>query len=439
MTIPNEEHKKPASDVFFMRMGYAVIAVVFGGLIFWSVVAPIEGAVTAGGQIVVEGNRKVVQHLEGGTVRQIYIRDGMTVREGDSLVKLDDTVPKANLSLVDGQLAELYARRARLSAERDGLAVINSADGVDDVLKMAAFQDKMHGQRSLFEARASTIRTQISLLNERIVQQNERISGLRVQIRSLNSQIAIITKEINSLRDLLIDGLVTRNRFNELEREAERLSGERGALTASVAEAQSIISEARLEIERLSETRREEAITELREVEGSISELEERRIAADDAFKRTMINAPKAGRVLNLSVHTVGGVIAPGAPLMEIVPEATNLQVSAKISPQDVDKVQSGQSTLVRFSAFGSRRTPETEGNVKTISADSIIDETTGAPYYLVIIELPAGEQLQRVLRGNLLLPGMPVETFIKTGKRPAVSYLLKPLLDSFARSMREE
>ncbi|MEL7017046.1 MAG: HlyD family type I secretion periplasmic adaptor subunit [Pseudomonadota bacterium] len=437
--MQKNEPRKPASDAFYMRLGYSVIALVFGGLIFWSVVAPIDGAVAAGGQIVVEGNRKAVQHLEGGTVADLRVREGKQVNKDDILVRLDDTVQKANLSLVDGQLAELYARRARLAAERDGLESIMAPDGVAAVLAMSLFEEKIRGQRNLFEARASTVRTQISLLEERVVQQRERIAGLRVQIRSLNSQIAIITKEIDSLRDLLADGLVTRNRFNELERESERLTGERGALSAGVAEAQSVISEARLEIARLSETRREEAIAELREVEGSISELEERRIAAADAYERTLIRAPEAGRVLGLSVHTVGGVIAPGAPLMEIVPEATSLQVSAKIAPQDVDKVQSGQSTLVRFSAFGSRRTPETQGNVKTISADSIVDEITGAPYYLVIIDLPPSEQLQDVLRGNLLLPGMPVETFIKTGKRPAISYLLKPLLDSFARSMREE
>lgn len=437
--MQNEEHKEPASDAFFLRLGYSVIAIVFGGLIFWSVVAPIDGAVTAGGQIVVEGNRKVVQHLEGGTIADILVREGSQVGSGDVIVKLVDKVPKANLALVDGQLAELYARRARLAAERDGFDVMEQPSGVEDVLQMPAFSKNIAGQKRLFEQRASTVRVQVSLLKERIVQQNERISGLRVQIRSLNSQIAIITNEIGSLRDLLADGLVTRNRFNELEREAERLSGERGALTAAVAEAQSVISEAKLEVERLTETRREEAITELREVEGSISELEERRIAAADGLERTFIRASIAGRVLGLSVHTIGGVIAPGEPLMEIVPEATNLQVSARISPQDVDKVQSGQATLVRFSAFGSRRTPETQGNVKTISADAIIDETTGAPYYLVIVELPPSEQLQQILRGNLLLPGMPVETFIKTGKRPAISYLLKPLLDSFARSMREE
>lgn len=437
--MQNEEHKKPASPEFYMRFGFGVIALVFGGLIIWSIFAPIEGAVTAGGQVVVEGNRKSVQHLEGGTVSDILVREGQQVRAGDVIVRLDDTVPKANLALVDGQLAELYARRVRLETERDGDEAMSKPHGLDDIMEMPEFQGKMTGQENLFKARATTVKTQVSLLKERVVQQDERISGLRVQIRSLSSQLQIIGNELTDVRELVREGFATQVRLNQLDRERESLEGERGALLAAVAESQSVISEAKLEIERLMETRREEAIAELREVEGSIAELEERRIAAADALERTRIRAPNAGLVLGLSVHTVGGVIAPGAPLMEIVPEATDLQVSARISPQDVDKVQTGQSTLVRFSAFGSRRTPETDGTVKTISADSITDEATGIPYYLVIIELPGGQDLQDVLQGNALVPGMPVETFIRTGQRPAISYLLKPLLDSFARSMRED
>ncbi len=436
--MQNEEHKKPASANYFMKFGAIVILTVFGGLIFWSLVAPIEGAVTAPGQVVVEGNRKAVQHLEGGSVSDILVREGAKVEKGDIIVRLDDTVPKANLSLVDGQLAELYARRARLVAERDNKTMI-AARGLEPVLGMPTFQEKYQGQQNLFDARAQTAETQISLLNENITQSKERISGLRVQISSHNNQIKIINKELEGVRDLFNQGFAPRTRLNELERASESLNGERGSLRASVAESESVISEARLEIERLTETRREEAITELREVEGSIAELEERRIAAADGLERTRIRAPNGGRVLNLSVHTVGGVIGPGAPLMEIVPEGTDLLVSARISPQDVDKLQAGQSTLVRFSGFGSRRTPETDGTVRTISADAIIDEVTGAPYYLVMIDLPVGEELSRILRGKILVPGMPVETFIRTGKQPAISYLLKPLMDSFARSMREE
>jgi len=437
--MQNDEPKKPAGADFFMKFGVAVVLAVFGGLAIWSVVAPIEGAVTAGGQVVVEGNRKAVQHLTGGTVAELLVRDGALVRRDDVVIRLDDTNERADLDAIDGQLAELYARRARLAAERDNLSSVMEPSGVRAVLERASFKAKLTGQTNLFEARRTTTKTQISLLEERIVQTRERIAGLRVQIKSLSSQIAIIEDELSGVRDLFAEGFASKVRLNELERASERLSGERGQLRASLAESESVISEAKLEINRLQETRREEAITELREVETRIAELEERRIKAADAFERTLIRAPYGGRVLSLAVHTEGAVIGPGEQLMEIVPEATNLLVQAKIAPQDVDKVQAGQSTLIRFSAFGSRRTPETDGIVKTVSADSIVDEATGIPYYLVMVELPSGERLQEVLRGNLLMPGMPVETFIRTGKRPAISYLLKPLMDSFARSMREE
>jgi hypothetical protein len=234
-------------------------------------------------------------------------------------------------------------------------------------------------------------------------------------------------------------GYAPKTHVRELERESKRLEGEGGALRAGVAEAQSIVAEARLEIERSEETSREDALAELRDVEVSVAELEERRVAAMDALRRTEIRAPYAGRVLGLAVHTVGGVIAPGAALMEIVPGGDRLQVAAQVAPQDIDKVRAGQETLVRFSAFGSRRTPEAQGIVKTVSADSLVDEAIGAPYYLVIVEIPEGEALSSLLGGAALAPGMPVETFIRTGSKPAISYLLKPLADAMSRSMREE
>lgn len=220
---------------------------------------------------------------------------------------------------------------------------------------------------------------------------------------------------------------------------SKRLGGESGALQASVAEAQSLVAEAKLEIARLHETAREEAISELRDVEVTIAELEEKRITALDALRRTEIRAPQGGRVISLAVHTVGGVIAPGAPLMEIVPAGDRLQVAARVAPQDVDKVRTGQETLVRFSAFGSRRTPEATGSVRTVSADSMTDRTTGAPYYLVVVDIPGREQMDAVLSGQKLIPGMPVEAFIRTGSRSPASYLLKPLADAMARSLREE
>tara|TARA_R110002051_G_scaffold32562_3_gene73464 strand:+ start:34183 stop:35517 length:1335 start_codon:yes stop_codon:yes gene_type:complete len=435
----SQSHQPPASAEVYIRLGVFVIAAVFGGLALWSVLAPIHGAIVAPGQIVVESNRKAVQHLEGGVVSDILVEEGDLVTAGDIVVRLEDVTQRADLALIDGQLTELYARRARLEAERDGAPMIADPRGIAEVIGLAGFHAKTAGQKQLFDARRTTRDTQSDLLQERIVQQNERIAGLNAQIDSLQKQRRLIEDELEGIRDLNKRGYATINRVRELERESTRLAGERGALRASVAEAQSIIAEAKLEIERLNETGREDAISELRDAEVSIADLEERRVAAADALRRTEIRAPYSGRVLGLSIHTVGGVIAPGAPIMEIVPDSDRLMVAARIAPGDVDKVQAGQETLVRFSAFGSRRTPEVNGRVKTVSADSLLDDRLGAPYYLVLVEIPEHEALDSILQGAELAPGMPVEAFIRTGSKPAITYLLKPLSDSMSRSMREE
>ena len=429
----------PASQKLYDRIGFGAVLAVFGGLTLWSISAPIDGAVIAGGQVVVESNRKTVQHLEGGVVGTIEVREGDLVQEGDVVARLDDTVQQANTSLIDSQLTELYARRARLEAERDRSESMGASRGVDDVLQSPAFAVTLAGQSQLFEARRTTRKTQISLLDERVTQQNERIGGLNAQITSMRAQLRLINEELGSVEELHAQGYAPKTRLMELQRESKRLGGERGALSAGVAEALSVISEAKLEIERLRETGREEAITELRDAEVTIAELEERRITAIDALRRTEIRAPQSGRVLALSIHTIGGVVAPGAPLMEIVPDGDRLQVAARVAPQDVDKVRPGQETLVRFSAFGSRRTPEALGDVRTVSADAMMDQGTGLQYFLVVVDIPEDQALDDLLSGERLVPGMPVEAFIQTGSQPAINYLLKPLTDSFARSLKEE
>ncbi len=424
---------------YYRRFGYGVIAAIFGGLILWSILAPIEGAVIAAGQVTVESNRKMVQHLEGGVVKEILVREGQNVAAGDVLLRLDDTVSRANVALLDAQLREFYARRARLIAERDGLDELAPVEGIDAVLEQAAFASKVDGQRQLFEARRVTRKTQISLLEEKVVQQNERINGLKAQINSHAAQSKLIRAELKGVRELNEQGFAPLTRVRALERERERLDGQAGSLAASIAEAESIISEARLEISRLEETTREEAIKELRDVEVSVSQLEERRIAAADQLERTVIRAPQAGHVLGLAAHTIGGVIAPGNPIMEIVPEGDKLQIAARVSPQDIDKVAAGQEAMIRFTAFSMQRTPIAYGVVSNISADSIVDQTTGIPYFLALIALPEDEELLTVLNGQALSPGMPAETYIRTGRRSAISYFLKPLTDALSRSMREE
>ena len=437
--MQNIVHKKPASAWFFMKLSLVVIGVVFGGLVLWSVLAPIQGAVIAPGQITVEGHRKVVQHLEGGTVSEILVREGQSVKQGDIVVRLESKVSRSNLSIIDNRLAELYARRARLIAERDDLLVIPQVSGIEDVMALAAIESKMAGQRNLFIARADTVKTQTALLEQSVARQNERIAGLDNQVQSIDSQIQIVNGQLQDVKKLLIDGFAPKDRAKELEYQSASLAGERSSVLAQRAESLSMISAARLENVRLEELRREEAITELREVVGSITELEDQRISAKDNLVRKEIKAPVDGKVLNLSVHTQGGVIDPGQPLMEIVPDGAGLFINARIALRDIDKIQAGQSTLVRFTGFGTRSTPEADGKVRTVSADSIVDQVTGTAFYMVMIDLPATHELLNKLGAKVIVPGMPVETFIRTEKRSAISFLLKPLSDSVSRSLREE
>lgn len=430
---------QPASAAAIRGFGVVIIFAVFGGLALWTFVAPIEGAVIAPGQIVVESNRKAVQHMEGGIVAKINVREGELVEAGATLVELDRTVANANMAMIDGQLAQFYARRSRLEAERDGAMKPAPPRGVGDVVASDSFTQNLAGQAELFAAKEDTRATQIALLEERIVQQRERISGLKVQIRALVDQQMLIADELEGVSTLHAEGYAPKTRLRELEREARRLDGESGALRAAVAEAESAISEARLEITRLKTSGREESISELRDVDASIADLEERRVAAADVLSRTEIKAPQGGRVLALNAHTIGGVIAPGSAIMEIVPDGVPLLVAARVSPGDVDKVETGQETLVRFSGLGGRKTPEATGEVKTVSADSLVDEATGVQYYVALIELPGPDDLNRLLGGQRLSPGMPAEAYIRTGSQPAISYLLKPLIDSTARALREE
>ena len=433
------EMPSPPPASAFVRFGLGVVIAIFGGLALWSILAPIDGAIIAPGQVAVESNRKTVQHLEGGVVSEILVRENQLVEQGEVLVRLDSVVTRANLARVESQLAELYARRARLLAARDGKEVLGAPEGAPEVLATAMFRAMLEGQRELFTARAATMARQIELLEERITQQDQRIIGLHAQRTSIVAQLDLIEDELESVRGLYEKGFAPLTRLRALERESERLSGERGALSASLAEADSIITEAQLEIERLKETAREETIAELRDVELSVAELDEMRVTAADALTRGEIKAPQAGRVIGLAVHTVGGVIGAGDPLLEIVPADARLEIVARISPRDVEKVQAGQEAMIRFSSFSARMTPQADGIVRSVSADSLIDQVTGAPYYLVLIDLPDATMLSEVLRGELLVPGMPTETFIKTGKQPAISYLLRPLTDALARSFRED
>jgi HlyD family secretion protein len=414
-----------------------VVLVLVVGVGGWATTAVISGAVVASGSLVVDTNVKKVQHPTGGIVGELRVRDGDRVHAGDIVVRLDETVTRANLAIVSKGLDELMARKARLESERDGWDTIifpaQLVAGASDPERAAV----MDSERKLFKLRKTARGGQKAQLQERITQLGEEIAGLTAQQNSKSKEIALVERELAGVRDLWNKNLVQLNRLTALEREAARLDGERGQLIATAAQAKGKIAETALQILQIDQDLASEVAKELREVDGKIGEFVERKVTAEDQLKRIDIRAPQDGTVFQLAVHTVGGVITAGDPIMLIVPEADNLSVEVKVNPQDIDQLQLNQKAILRFSAFNARTTPEIEGIVTRISADTSTDQRTGQSYYTIRIAMPA-EQLQRL--GDVkLLPGMPVEAFVQTGDRTMLSYLMKPLQDQLVRAFREK
>jgi HlyD family secretion protein len=403
----------------------------------WGATAVISGAVVASGSLVVDSNVKKVQHPTGGIVGELRVRDGDHVHAGDVVVRLDETVTRANLAIVSKGLDELMARKARLEAERDGWETIvfpaQLVSGANDPERAAV----MDSERKLFNLRNTARTGQKAQLRERIAQLQEEITGLTAQQNSKSKEIALVERELAGVRDLWNKNLVQLSRLTALEREAARLDGERGQLVAAAAQAKGKIAETAQQILQIDQDLASEVAKELREVDGKIGEFIERKITAEDQLKRIDIRSPQDGTVFQLAVHTVGGVITAGDPIMLIVPAADNLSVEVKVNPQDIDQLQLNQKATLRFSSFNARSTPEIEGVVTRISADTSTDQRTGQSYYTVRISLPP-EQVQHL--GEVkLLPGMPVEAFVQTGERTMLSYLMKPLHDQVARAFREK
>ena len=396
----------------------------------------LSGAVIAPGLVVVDTNLKKVQHPTGGVVGEINVRDGSRVRAGDIVVKLDETVARANLALVAKALDELAARRDRLEAERDATPLLFSPTIVErliepDVAALVAAEKRVYASRQ--DARAG----QKSQLTERVAQLLEQIDGLSQQASAKAEEIRLIQEELQGVEQLWSKNLVPIYRVTNLRREETRLRGERGQLISSIAQAKGRISETELQIMQIDQDLRSEVSRELREIQAKSAELAERKTAAEDQLKRIDIRAPQNGVVHQLAVHTIGGVIGAGEAIMLVVPESDELIVEAKISLSDVDQVRQGQAVVLRLSAFNQRTTPELKGSVSLAPADQITDQRSGTQYYVVRVSIPVEE---RNRLGDLkLLPGMPVEAFFQTGYRTAMSYLTKPLADQMARAFRQE
>jgi HlyD family secretion protein len=420
-----------------MLAGLAIVIVLGGGVGGWAGTMTLSGALIAQGSVVVDSNVKKVQHPTGGIVGELRVRDGDHVKQGDIVVRLDDTVTRANLAIVTKGLDELSARKARLESERDGAnAVAFPADlvarGSDP--DVAAILD---GERKLFELRKNARAGQKAQLRQRIEQLNEEVRGLKAQRESKEKETKLIEREKDGVYDLWKQKLVPLTKLTELERSAVRLEGEAAQLIAQTAQAAGKVSETELQIIQIDRDLSSEVAKETREIDGKIGEFVERKVTAEDQLKRVDIRAPQDGTVFQSNVHTVGGVITAGDAIMLIVPNADNLTVEAKVNPQDIDQVKVGQTALLRLSAFNQRTTPEIYGTVTRVSADTASDQRTGQTYYTIRIAMPA-EQVA-TLGEVKIVPGMPVEAFVQTGDRTMISYLVKPLQDQLMRMFREK
>jgi HlyD family secretion protein len=433
----SEEQGARRSIRLHLIIGLTVVVVLAGGLGGWASTAQISGALIAPGSVVVESNVKKVQHPTGGVVGELLARDGDLVKAGQVVVRLDDTVTKASLAIVVKTLDGLWARAARLEAEQRGLDKVAFPKMLLDRADDPDVKNIIASETKLFEVRTYGRAGQKAQLRERVTQLNEEIAGLAAQERAKDQEIALVEKELTGVRDLYDKHLVQISRLTTLERDTARLNGERAQYMASRAQAKGKITETELQIIQVDKDMVSEVSKDLRESNDKIGEFVERKVTAEDQLRRTDIRAPQDGMVLQSTVHTVGGVITAGDAIMMIVPQTDDLRVEAKVNPQDIDKLQIGQKTLLRLSAFNQRTTPELNGVVTRVSPDVTTDQRTGQSYYTIRVSMPP-EEVAR-LGDNKLIPGMPVEAFVQTGDRTMLSYLIKPFSDQLMRAFREK
>jgi HlyD family secretion protein len=427
---------------------FCAAAVLVFGLGGWASLTPLAGAVVAPATLVVDSSVKKVQHPTGGIVGEIRVRDGDRVHAGDVLMRLDETVTRANLQITTKQLDQYATREARLLAERDGVDHLLIPAEVAARLAEPGIAAMVADEQRLFESRRIQREGQRGQLLERIAQLGDEVGGIQAQLAAKEKETAFIRDELKGVRDLYRKNLVPLGRVNALERDAARIEGEQGQLQASVAQSRGKIAETRLQILQIDQDLKTEVSKDLREQQAKQAELVERRVTGEDQLRRIEIRSPQDGYVHELAVHTVGGVVTPGEPIMMIVPAGDSLVLEARVQPQDISHVSLGQPAVVRLNAFNMRTTPEVPGQVSFVSPDLARDlavqsgqaqgqSSHEAPAYLARIRLDP-EALHR-LAGLKLVPGMPAEVHLQTGERTALSYLLKPLTEQLGRAFREQ
>ncbi len=424
-----------AGFVSAKRTGLIIAFLVFGVFGVWATTAPIEGASHAQGTVVVRSHKKVVQHLEGGIIGEILVENGDYVRAGDPIVLLDGTQSQAQLEIASAQLIANKALEARLVAERDNLDAIDFPPALRLIDAGAAVE--MQSQTRIFEARLDARTGRTAMLEQRIEQLESRLSGLRAMLESKEDLVVSYREELDEVRALLSDGFSDTTRLRSVERNYATLRGEVAELISNIASTEMQISETRMEIIQNRREFQSEVVSQLGETQSRIKDLQEQRGALQDVVTRKVVRAPDSGVINGMEIHTIGGVIAPGATIAEIVPEGDELIIEARVSPIDIDRVAVGQQASVRFSAFSAQTTPTVSGNVIHVSADAIFDQQTGNSYFMTRIGV---EESELAALGELVLvPGMPAEVFISSGARTLMQYLLKPITGAMARSFIED
>lgn len=417
-----------------MTLGLLALLLLVVGFGTWAVMAQITGAVIASGQIEVDRNRQVIQHPDGGVVAEIVVNEGDTVAEGDLLIRLDASILQSELAVVEGQLFEIMARRGRLDAERDGVDDIS----FDPVLVAAPTgPELMEGQKRLFEARLESTERATEQLDIQRAQIASQLEGIAAQQSALATQSTLLGKELGDQQKLLDQQLVQASRVLALQRDEASLLGRMGELTAAAAQAAERMTEIEIQVLTLATTRREAAITRLRDLQYNELELSERRRTLTRQLDRLDMRAPVSGIVYGLQVFAPRSVIRPADPVMFLIPQDRPLVIATRVRPTDIDQIHLGQDVTLRFSAFDQRRTPELMGTVTLVSADIFQDDATGMSYYQTEVQLNEGE-IARLPEDMILIPGMPVEAFVRTADRSPMDYLLKPLADYFAKAFRE-
>jgi len=430
--------KNPWSAKGPLIFGLLGLLALVGGFGTWSVMTNIAGAVIATGQIEVEQNRQVVQHPDGGVVKEILVQEGDTVAAGAPLIQLDDTLLASQNAITEGQLFELMSRRGRLEAERDDLTEIVFDP---ELVKEAETNDEaaslMAGQQRLFVARLESIEKETEQLEKRRQQIADQITGIKAQQDAMGTQFELIRRELANQQELLDKGLAQVARVLGLQREEASLAGRMGELTAGIAQSEGRVTEIDIEILKLGTRKREDAITRLRDLQYRELELVEQRRSQLEQLDRLQITAPVSGIVYNMQVFTPRSVIRPADPVLFLIPQDRPLVIAAQVEPVHIDQVFPGQEVTLRFSALDARQTPEVFGRVTKVSADAFQNEATQIPFYRAEVIMNPGE-FERLPAGTTLIPGMPVETYLRTDDRTPLGYLIKPLMDYFNKAFRE-